>query len=84
MDHLSLEINFCIKKDLHTLLAPKPKINFKTKLKLIDSEDFQEILSENFASGKKLLTRYKYDIIDWWEYMVKPGIKKDAVLRLRK
>ena len=52
LDHLSFEVKFNINEDLQKLLAPKPKISFKIKQKIIDSEDFQETIAEKLSLWK--------------------------------
>ena len=50
---------------------------------MIENEEFQEKIAEKLKYWKSLWNEHKYDVIDWWEYLVKPGIKEEAVLKTK-
>ena len=78
-DHLCQMIDININEDLTNKKLPKPKLSFKIKPKIVDDVEFQSKIIENITKWNKLKEQNNYDLLDWLEIMVKPGIKKLAI-----
>ena len=63
----------------NSVLIPKP--SFKIKPNIIDNETFP--IHIHMRNSNELLKKHNYNIIEWWEVLVKPGIKKLAQKRSR-
>ena len=63
--------------------VPKPKLLFKIKPRIVDDKDFQNGVKEHLKFFSKLRNKYNYNLIEWWESMIKPGIKNLAILKTK-
>ena len=78
-DHMLLEATLELNINFRKLKMPKPKIPFKMRQEIIDDVDFQNEIKEKIDFWNFLRFQYSYDIVEWWELMVKPGIKDIAI-----
>ena len=61
--------------------GPKIKPTFKISYNVIDDDIFQKSLKSSVEHLITLKNHYNYPVLDWWELLVKPGIKKLAIER---
>ena len=78
-DHFMLEVNYILQEPFNLFYIPKPKLPFKIKPEIVNDPDFVLEIQENIQIWKNLWELYKYDILDWWEFMIKPGIRRIAI-----
>lgn len=46
-------------------------------------KEFQNEVKEHLEFCRDLCNKYNYNLIKWWEAMIKPGIKKIAILKTK-
>ena len=77
--------HFCyvtsIKTDNYSqkLHIPKPLPSFKIHPKVVDDPDFQSEINLELDKWTINKDKYGYNTVDWWESVVKPGIKYIAI-----
>ena len=79
-DHFSLVITASAPENLSRILCPKSKPSFKANPEVVTDKIFQDRLREAFARWIEV-KMFDLDVLPWWEWMVKPGIKKLLVER---
>ena len=79
-DHQALVVKVCIPNLKDKLKCPKSKPRFKASPEVIKDQIFKERLTEKFASWIDIKNA-GLSILDWWEIIVKPGIKSLLIQR---
>ena len=74
-------VSYSITLSVQTTTCPKAKPVFKISYNVIDDEIFRKQLKECMNHWKHLLVTFRYNVLDWWELLVKPGIRKLAITR---
>ena len=77
-DHMGLIISVQLPEILARILSPKNRPLFKTKPDVINDKLFQARLKEDMVLWKEVKA-LGVPVLNWWEGMVKPGIKKLAI-----
>ena len=80
-DHWGHWTQIKVNSNIFCKKLPKPKFSFKIKPKIVDDISFQNQVKVSISQWK--LLRTKDNILDWWELLVKPGIKNIAINRTR-
>ena len=80
-DHLAQVVSYCVPLCTQTTACPKAKPVFKISNNVIDDNIFRKQLKESMSHWRHLLVTFKYPVLDWWELLVKPGIRKLAITR---
>ena len=62
------------------ILSPRSRPIFKVKPNIIRDKEFQEELAESMLDWQEVHD-LGFDILTWWEVLVKPGIRKLAIKR---
>ena len=83
-DHWGQNTKIKIQDDITILQCPRPKTDFKIKPKVVDDIMFQSEISENYEYWEFLKHKYNYNILEWWECIVKVGIKNIAIDHTKK
>ena len=55
--------------------VPKPRPSFKIHPKIVDDPDFQSELKIKLEKWTVNKIKFNFDMVNWWEAVVKPGIK---------
>ena len=79
-DHLALIVKIKLPETFSRLLCPKSKPQFKARPEVVRDESFQLRLKEIFP-GWSEVRQAGLDLLSWWEYIVKPGVKKLLIER---
>ena len=79
-DHLSLRLVYTVPSKLSHMVAPQARPHFKIPPEIVDDEIFAETLSKA-AAGWRQVREEGVNILTWWQYMVKPGIRHLAKVR---
>ena len=58
---------------------PKPKPSFKIHPKIVDDPEFQNEIKLKLDKWTATKNKFNYNTVDWWESVVKPGIKNIAI-----
>ena len=80
-DHLALVSSYRLPDSLAKNSSVKSKPVFKISPNVIDDNVFQDQLRAAVSHWTELRSYYSYSILQWWEYLVKPGIRKLAITR---
>ena len=78
-DHRCLVIKYRLPDSCKKSLGPKSRPFFKISPLVINDADFKMLLTEKMDHWKYIRNKYNYDILEWWENIVKPGMKKLAI-----
>ena len=79
-DHFGLIVTFSLPTQLSKLLSPKSRPFFKTRPEVVLDEIFKERLRASMEEWMEV-KNHGVDILLWWEKLVKPGIRKLAMVR---
>ena len=79
-DHMAHIINISLPSSLSRILSPRSRPLIKVRPEVIRDKKFQELLAESMADWIIVKER-GLDILDWWEMVVKPGIRKLSIKR---
>ena len=79
-DHLSLKIVYTLPSRLSHVVAPQARPHFKIPPEIVDDEIFVESISKA-AEGWRQVRETGVNILSWWQFMVKPGIRHLAKAR---
>ena len=77
--HWGQTVKIQLTENITTLQCPKPKNDFKIRKEIVDNEEFQEEFIQEYTHWEFLKEKYNYNILEWWECIVKPGIKSIAI-----
>ena len=80
-DHLSQIVEIELPISVYKSCCPRNKPIFKISPTVIEDEDFQNSLKEAMSHWTELWRLHEYPILQWWENLVKPGIKRLAICR---
>ena len=78
-DHWGHIIKIKIHDDITILQCPRPKSDFKIKTKIVDDISFQKEVATSLEYWKYLKEKYDHNILEWWEFIVKKGIRDIAI-----
>ena len=81
-DHHGLVIVISLPDPLTRIICPKGRPSFRIKEEVILDKVFQQNLSEAMI-GWQRINSFGLETIPWWELIVKPGVRKLAMLRGR-
>ena len=79
-DHMAYIINFSLPPQAAKMLSPRSRPQFKTRPEVICDSVFQEHLSDSMADWQEVRD-LGLEVLQWWELLVKPGIRKLALKR---
>ena len=79
-DHLSLRLVYNLPSKLSHMVAPQARPHFKIPPDIVEDEIFAESISKA-AEGWCQVKEAGVNILSWWQYMVKPGIRHLAKVR---
>ena len=79
-DHMAVVVHLVLPNPSSKILSPKARPFFKIKPEVINDSVFQEWLAESMLDWKEVKMRGLETLL-WWEIVVKPGIRKLAILR---
>ena len=82
-DHLTLIVRIKLPENMSKLVSPKSKPLFKSKPNVIQDDIFQSRLKLNFELWLEVRKSTNIDVLNWWELVVKPNIKKLLIARGR-
>ena len=77
---MSLTIKIAIDSVLTRILSPRARPFFKIKPEVINDTKFQSDLADSMDAWKVVKKR-GLGVLEWWEIVVKPGIRKLAIHR---
>ena len=77
--HRCLVIKYRLPDSCKISLGHKSRPFFKISPLVINDADFKMLLTEKMDHWKYIRNKYDYDISEWWENIVKPGMKKLAI-----
>ena len=83
-DHYSYITNIQTSDLSQKSFVPKPKPSFKIHPNIVDDPDFQFELKSKLEKWRENKKKFNYDTINWWEVVIKPGIKNLAVIFTKK
>ena len=81
-DHLTHIVKIKLPQNMTKIASPKSKPLFKSKPNVIQDEKFKSRLKENLNLWYQIRSA-GLDVLNWWELVVKPGIKKLLIDRGR-
>ena len=81
-DHHGLVVVISLPDPLSRIICPKGRPSFRLMDEVISDPDFQHSLAEVMLGWQRVKS-FGLDTIQWWEIIVKPGIKKLAMARGR-
>ena len=73
-DHLMQHARVKIRAKFEEFSLPKPRPHFKIKPKVVDNIEFQQEISDKLEYWEWLRGEYNYNLLEWWEFVVKKGI----------
>ena len=79
-DHMVYTVKIQLPEALSKILSPKSRPLFKTKPEVIQDPLFQERLQQNMNQWLEVKS-LGVPVLNWWEGLVKPGIKRLAINR---
>ena len=65
---------------LSRVLCPRDRTTFRMKDEVIADQIFQDNLAEAML-GWQQIRSFEMETLEWWEVIVKPGVKRLAMLR---
>ena len=83
-DHFGLIIKITLPCQLAKILSPKCRYQFKLSAEVIKDEVFKQRLGLAMVSWQRVRefdTRHSLGVLQWWEMLVKPGIKHIGIQR---
>ena len=82
-DHFAFIVKIQLPVNMEKLVSPKSCSLFKSKPEVIQNKTFHTRLEQNFLLWQDVKTKTGIGILDWWEIVVKPNIKKLLIERGR-
>ena len=82
-DHLSLILKIKLPDSISKLKSPKHKPLFKANPDVVQDKIFQDKLRKSFKIWSEVRNNTCMKILDWWEIVVKPLVKKLIIERSR-
>ena len=83
-DHFSLVVDLNISGHSKSFISPKCRPLFKMKPEVILDKEFKARLKDAMKSWELVKgSGNEDDILRWWEYLVKPGVRKIALERTK-
>ena len=79
-DHMAYIVNFLLPPQSAKLLSPRSRPQFKIRPEVICDPVFREHLSDAMVDWQQVKD-LGLDVLQWWELLVKPGIRKLALQR---
>jgi hypothetical protein len=79
-DHMAYVVSFSLPAPYARIFSPRSKPLFKIRPEVICDPVFQEWLADSMTDWKKV-KELGLDVLQWWEIVVKPGVKKLAIHR---
>ena len=79
-DHLSLRIVYTVPSSVSHKVAPQARPHFKIPPDIVDDEIFSASISKAAESWRQV-REAGVNILSWWQYLVKPGIRHLAKAR---
>ena len=79
-DHFGLVVQYEVPDLLSRAFCPKTRHSFRLRAEIIKDPVFKERLCESMISWQTVRS-FGLDIIQWWEKVVKPGIRKLGLQR---
>ena len=83
-DHFALLLKLSLPDSLDRVTSPKCRYQFRLSAEVIRDQLFKESLAQSMISWKRVLGfqgSENIDLLQWWELLVKPGIKKLGIER---
>ena len=80
-DHLSLIISVKIQNIVKNRDCPKSRPFFKISPTVVNDPEFKERLEYAIKKWVEIKEKFNHNHMDWWEGIVKPGIRKMALTR---
>ena len=81
-DHHAHVVSIILPNPFARLMCPESYPSFRIKAEVVQDEAFQSQLAEAML-GWQAVRSYGLDTLQWWEHLVKPGVKKLAQKRGR-
>ena len=79
-DHMAYLVSYSMPMQSARVFSPRSRPLFKVRPEVISDNLFQERLSDSMADWKEIKD-LGLEVLQWWELVVKPGIKKLAIQR---
>lgn len=79
-DHHALVVSLSPPDSFSKILCPKGRPSFRLKEEVITDNKFQALLSGAMTQWQEVRS-FGLDTMNWWEMIVKPGIKRLALIR---
>ena len=79
-DHLGLVVKIKLPEIFSRLLCPRSKPQFKARPEVVKDEKFLHSPKKSFSQWLEFRNA-GLDILSWWEFVVKPGVKKLLIER---
>ena len=79
-DHLVYLVKLSLPDPILKILSPKARPFFKTKPEIIRDQQFKVQLQVAMLKWQEV-RQAGLQVLDWWELIVKPGIKRLAIIR---
>ena len=79
-DHMAYVVTFALPAPYARIFSPRSRPLFKIRPEVISDPVFQEWLADSMADWKEVKD-LGIGVLQWWEILVKPGVKKLAIQR---
>ena len=79
-DHMAYVVSFSLPAPHARIFSPRSRPLFKIRPEVICDPVFQEWLADSMADWKQVKD-LGIDVLQWWEILVKPGVRKLAIQR---
>ena len=79
-DHMAYLVSYSMPTQTARAFSPRSRPLFKVRPEVISDKLFQENLADSMADWKEIKD-LGLEVLQWWELVVKPGIKKLAIQR---
>ena len=79
-DHMAHVITISLPSTFSRILSPRARPTFKIRPEVIRDDEFKKNLGEAMADWLIVKGR-GMEVLDWWEFVVKPGVRKLAIKR---
>ena len=85
-DHFGQLVQYILPDPISKVLSPKSRPSFRLRAEVCKDQLFKERLEDEMSSWQRVREfqdreSRQLGILFWWEYMVKPGIRKLAIQR---
>ena len=82
-DHFALIVKIKLPENMSKKLSPKSKPLFKSSPQVVRDPIFQDALKKQIKIWREVKENTGMNVLDWWEFLVKPCIKKLLIERSR-